>query len=532
MNKTINYQFINPYDIIPFANSRKSIAKGSMKELADSFKVLGQQQAILVRHNPHKKDGFTLIYGHRRLEAALSLSTKEKPYLVKAEIREVDDNDVFELQGIENLQRVDLPPLDEAALFQQLLGKKDYTTKILSDKIGKSEIYIIKRISLNKLIKPIQEALQKEEITLSHALILAKYVPVVQESYFKAIFSEYNFEKLTANYKRTTPLTPKQLLKLIEEKTDYNLTKAIFNIKDPTLLKGVPSCVECPKNSTNDIGLFEGIKKNVCTDFSCRTLKEAAHLSNLSSRNNKAVFIESDYYSNTRIKGLKDVLKHDSYKDSKEKGCPDTEPAIIAAANKEESLGKMVYICRNQKCKIHNSNSSSGHIGSGKSPAQKAKEAKSRLDNKYRLALLTAISEEFLRHCTTNKLYQNKPDEHLIIIAKKMYGRIEYNEQKKFAKWFGLLTTKTDARGITAVNKVLDSAVTEAGVRQMLFVLSLFRETETISWSLTKYDTIKAMVKKYRINDKAILKAIAATVKKPKVKPVKVKKLKSKKKAA
>ena len=123
---------------------REDFDQQSIEELAQSIKGKGVIQPLLVRR---KGDNYELIAGERRLRAANSLGLKEIPIIV----RDVSDQDSLELALIENVQREDLNPIEEAHAFQHLMDKFQVTQEKISEVLGKARSTITNTLGLLKL---------------------------------------------------------------------------------------------------------------------------------------------------------------------------------------------------------------------------------------------------------------------------------------------------------------------------------------------------------------------------------------------
>ena len=144
---------------------REDFDPQSIEELAQSIKEKGVIQPLLVRR---KGDNFELIAGERRLRAAQQLGIKEVPIIVK----EVDDKDSLELALIENIQRQNLNPIEEAHAYQYLLDKFQVTQEKISEAMGKSRASIANILRLLNLPQEIQMEMKKGRISFAHGRAL------------------------------------------------------------------------------------------------------------------------------------------------------------------------------------------------------------------------------------------------------------------------------------------------------------------------------------------------------------------------
>jgi ParB family chromosome partitioning protein len=167
--------------IIPDPNQpRKNFDDKSLKELASSIKQHGLLEPILVR--PVGNGRFQIVLGERRFRACKLLDLKT----IRAEVRELTDNQVLEIQLVENLQRKDLNPVEEAETFRRMAEELGYTHEDIARKIGKSREYVSNKLRLLKLPEDIRRALLEGKISESHARALLP----LGESRQKQVFNE------------------------------------------------------------------------------------------------------------------------------------------------------------------------------------------------------------------------------------------------------------------------------------------------------------------------------------------------------
>ena len=141
---------------------RKSFDPEQLAELADSIKQNGILQPLLVRS---KGASYEIVAGERRYQAAKLAGLTEVPVI----IREISDDDVFKLALIENLQRSDLSPLEEARGYRQLISEKDLTQEELAKILSKSRSAITNTLRLLDLPDEVQELVEQGLLTAGHA---------------------------------------------------------------------------------------------------------------------------------------------------------------------------------------------------------------------------------------------------------------------------------------------------------------------------------------------------------------------------
>ncbi len=155
--------------IVPNRNQpRKLFEKYSLEELTNSIKERGIIQPLIVRKSEDQDDKFEIIAGERRWQAAQSAGLHEVPVV----ILEADNLRSLEFAIIENVQRKDLNPIEEAESYKNLIDNFNYDQDKVSKFIGKSRSHISNSLRLLTLPEKIIEMLRNEKITQGHAKIL------------------------------------------------------------------------------------------------------------------------------------------------------------------------------------------------------------------------------------------------------------------------------------------------------------------------------------------------------------------------
>ena len=147
---------------------RLSFDPDTLNELAASLKEHGVLQPILVRPRPDGR--FQLIAGERRWRASKLAGLDAIPALVE----EIDDETALEIAIIENLQREDLSPLDEALMYDRMTRERGYSIRKLAQKLGKDKGYIENRLRLADAPAEVKQLVSLRKDTLSHAYELLK----------------------------------------------------------------------------------------------------------------------------------------------------------------------------------------------------------------------------------------------------------------------------------------------------------------------------------------------------------------------
>jgi ParB family chromosome partitioning protein len=157
-------------DVHPWKEQpRKTFDGALLKELADSIRTQGIVQPLVVRARPENEGGgFGLIAGERRWRAAQLAGLKTVPVVVQ----NVAPADAFERSLVENLQRADLNPIEEAEAYQRLIADHDYTQEQLASRVGKERTTVANALRLLKLPAPVRLHVATGELPMGHARAL------------------------------------------------------------------------------------------------------------------------------------------------------------------------------------------------------------------------------------------------------------------------------------------------------------------------------------------------------------------------
>ncbi|HEY3346073.1 MAG TPA: ParB/RepB/Spo0J family partition protein, partial [Nitrospirota bacterium] len=248
----------NTFKTLPIAqvhpsanNYRKTMDKKALKELAESIKTKGILQPILVR--PLADGGYEIVAGHRRHQAALTAKLEEIPVMV----RDLTDQEALEVQVIENCQREDPNPMEEAWGFKALLELGSHTTETLAAKLDRSPGYVLSRLKLLDIPEAAQKKIASGDIPLGHALLLTRLKhPSEQKEFLKDMTSGDGLTLSAAQSK-------------LKQYYSLRLEDAVFGLDD---------CAKCSYRSSNQAALFPDLKKtDECTDRGCFFAKTRDH---------------------------------------------------------------------------------------------------------------------------------------------------------------------------------------------------------------------------------------------------------------
>jgi ParB family chromosome partitioning protein len=270
-------------------NPRRLFEDAALKELAETIRSQGVLSPLLVR--PVTENGFEIVFGARRYRAAQMAEQDTVPVRIK----QMTDAEVIEAQLIENLQRRDVHPMEEAQGFRALLDLEEptYSIEQIAARTGKSPSYIAARLKLTELVPAVVEAFYKEEIGVGHALLLAKLQPIQQEQALPHCFRE---DWSGAGKSRNILLPVRNLQFWIEQNVMLILKDAPFNKRDAQLVPAAGTCAECPKRTGHNKLLFSDLgKQDACSDPACYQAKVSAHVAQAIAAKPQLVQISTAY---------------------------------------------------------------------------------------------------------------------------------------------------------------------------------------------------------------------------------------------
>lgn len=248
-------------DICPSKlNPRKSFDQESLNELAENIKENGLIQPITVRKlpkgNEHK---FDIVCGERRYRATTIAGLEE----IQCVVRELDDKQAFAAMIIENLQRKDVDPMEEAAAFSKLYT--DGTMKIaeIAKMLGKSSSFVTSRIQLNNIIPEFEALMRNGTLYLVHLLEICKLTKEQQQVLYTNCFNEACIARWTQKILKLDILH-----EMIDEHVMNFLDTAPFSPTDSSFSCG-KDCEGCPFNTKNKPESYKDSARPRCMDAIC-----------------------------------------------------------------------------------------------------------------------------------------------------------------------------------------------------------------------------------------------------------------------
>jgi ParB family chromosome partitioning protein len=172
-------------DVVPDKNQpRKIFDEIKLRKLAESIKQNGLLHPILVR--PLKDGKFQIVHGERRFRACKLIGMRTIP----AEIRELSDKEVVEIQLVENLQRENLNPIEEAEAYARLIKEFGYTHEEIGRKIGRTRQYVSNQLRLLKLPLDVQQKIRNGILKKKHGMAILSLEADKQSEFAEKVIKE------------------------------------------------------------------------------------------------------------------------------------------------------------------------------------------------------------------------------------------------------------------------------------------------------------------------------------------------------
>ena len=220
----LNYVSVDLIDRSPY-QPRQHIAAEGLQELADSIRTQGLIQPVVVRK---LADRYELIAGERRWRAAQLAGLQEIPVVIK----EVNDQAAAAMALVENLQREDLNPVEEAYAISNLIKQFDWTHQEVADAVGKARATISNSIRLLELASEVRELIKQKQISMGHARALLALPKDQQGALAQAIVEKQLSVRQTEQLIRKLLTTGDKKSATSESQKDPNIQNLENNLAD------------------------------------------------------------------------------------------------------------------------------------------------------------------------------------------------------------------------------------------------------------------------------------------------------------
>lgn len=416
----------------------------SFAELVNSIRAHGVNQSVLLR--PNSEPGmYYLVCGERRFTAAEKAGLDEVPAIIKI----LNDDEAFEAQIIENLQRKDVHPLREAESYSAYMKQNNSSLEDMSAKFSKTSDYIRQRLSFMQLIPEFKKDFLSNKMNAGQAALFAR---LAADDQLKCL-QECKSHDGADNYKHIS-----EIKSFVNQSLMGMLNSVAFNLTDEKLHVPAGSCANCQTRS--GAGLFSDIgEKDRCFNLGCMKIKASLHTLNelvgLLESNPEMPIVKLNHGDGTKEevkklmlkKGLKSLVKwHDFEEATKE-----TPKAVRALVIAGTQAGHYVYIKLKKAKPQYNSSPGTGTSG----------KAAPVIDKKAQEITVATLK---VKDIETNiaKEYENELEKQLFDF--KPYLEPDDKALTKYEMAIFLMALDDELYGGT-VNKYLDKVV-PAGIKK------------------------------------------------------------------
>jgi ParB/RepB/Spo0J family partition protein len=498
-------------------NPRKRFPEAEHLELTASIAKHDVLQPVLVRPWPGRAAGeeaYELVAGERRHRAAEAAGKADIPALV----RDLSDDEVLHIQIIENLQRKDVHPLEEADGFK-LLQDRGHTIEQISEEVSQSRTYVTQRLKLASLIEPCRQLFFDGKLTSSTALLIARLPAELQQKAADEITDEDRFGW-------GEPMSVREASEHIQETYMLRLDHAPFKTDDAELVPSAGACGPCPKRTGNQTELFGDVQSaETCTDPSCFQQKRAAAAAQkvaaaeASGRTvitgQEAKSVKPKDYS--PLKGGWIDLDDRCRDDPKQRTFREiigVKAAKAAAVLDDPHNGKLRDVMKEDDVKKLLADK--GIEAPRPQASQESREVeKKRAEDAYRAALFEQVREIHRTH--------GLDEFDLKIVATSFYRRLWNENQKRICKLYGW-DSKTAISEADFAKRVDEIAAggTPGALALLVMEIALVDELVSATYSTAKPNFLEAIARGRGLDPAQIRKAVDAERKaaaKPKAKP-------------
>ncbi len=271
-------------------NYRRTFDESALRELGESIAANGLIQPIRVRPVLEgEEDGvrYEVVVGERRWRAhkLVELPT------IRAEVVEMTDDQVLEVQLIENLQRANPHPIEEAEAYARL-RERGLTLAQIASKVGLSIPTVHQRLKLCGLIDPAREDFDAGWLDLGAIMAMAPLEAHVQTELLATLRDRHYRRQGWKEEDREKPeaaINAAAVQRVISDQFLRVIASAPFDVADEDLVASAPACAACPKRTGEQEGLFEAGDEDQCTDGDCWRSKLIAHFKRLKKSGEKCL---------------------------------------------------------------------------------------------------------------------------------------------------------------------------------------------------------------------------------------------------
>lgn len=498
-------------DVIPSkTNPRKRFDQEALQELAGSLRKHGILQPILCRAHPTEPGKLELIAGERRWRAAGIAKLAQVPVRIIV----VDDLEMLELQVIENLQRQDLHPIEEAESYEALLAANkdnaEYGVNEMALRLKKSRAYIYARLKLCDLQPEARTAFYEDKLTASVALLVAR-IPV-RELQLKALHEVTTGETDQYYSDEDGPMSARLAAEHIQENYMLELKRAVFPIAQADLVATAGPCTSCIKRTGAQPEVFKDVESaDVCTDPTCFDQKKQAHVAKLTEaaklagqkviqgKEAEKIFPGEHSYPRGYVKPESNAWQHSTGGKTYAEILGDDMPPAVMVENPHS--GELIAMVPERA--LTKALADKGIKSSSDKQREEAKKAeeKTKIERDSRRATLQSIHEAVSERISAGETLKH---EDLLMIAQASMARIWNDHKPTVCRLWGW-----DHKNHDEVRAGVDG-LSAGQLALLLMEIAIAPELAVNSYSTNEPTYLVATAQRYGVDPNAAKKALRA----------------------
>ncbi len=463
-------------------NPRKRFDPKDLADLAASIQAQGVVQPIVVRRRGDiglvsGVQTYEIVAGARRVRAAKQAGLAAIPAMV----RELGDAQVVEIQIIENLQRKDVHPLDEATGYEHLINVAGLEVEDIAARVGKSTSYVYQRIQLLKLSDKVRDAFLADDLSAGHAVLIARLQVADQQE--ALAYCNNSWRKVGV----------RELTDWIESNVHRDLRGVAWKKDDATLVPAAGACSACSKRTGAQRELFEdNSKKDHCLDPACFQQKNAAAIALVRQTAKAAgetlLDLSTHYSARYGEKYPRGALFEPHYKEAS-KNCGTAQAGVWIDGPRK---GRLAQVCTDKKCEIH-----WPKAPAAAGPTRRGNKAQTRKAQAQRQARAQAVA------LIAAKV--TKADDELVrFVGRAFVSEMWSDHLKEFGKRQGW-----DMKGHAHKTPILAELTKRKGRALLGFVLSLALSGKLVSSHAAELDKVG---KRHGVNIASLERRMLATL--------------------
>jgi len=471
-------------------NPRKQFDATRQAELTASIQAQGVLVPLLCR--PLSSQRLEVVAGARRYLAAKAAGLITVPAI----LRPLTDTEALEVQIIENLQREDVHPLDEAEAYHTLRTTAGYDLATLATKVGKSRRAVVQRLQLTTLTADVRAAFRDDCISTRHAFLMARLPVDDQPSALQACYRR----RWGLDGETEQVISAAELAEWIEQNLHLDLRRAPFSTTDAALLPHAGPCTTCPKRTGYVPDLFPDIAKHdTCTDRACFAHKLDVYLTQQRlafTIDGRAPLELATTYGSAPTPEAGGPLPYSRWEEVEPGTCAHTTQGLIVSGNR---VGTAITVCAAPECPTH------GRMHVDNTATDRTARREQHRVQRMELAVREAIAAEMLSRVVAP--LPRPVANHIAIVA---FERLWLEHQKAMLARYPW--GKTTQRNLTSVVASQVPGFSDTEVAQFMITMLLIGELRLTDIGSTKKTLLDEIAALYEVDVSAIRKQVTSTM--------------------